>query len=150
LGASRRAPRRQRAPRALRPNRRQSSPANRAAIRAGDIRITPSRTLGQTNRSACPFDRWRAMPHPSRRLRTSTIPVWSQTRSLIRSARFERNTETARKSRTHPGHRRHRQRQPVDALAEVHWPRRHEDLHRPAPAGHPDAAARAARTTRVR
>jgi hypothetical protein len=41
------------------------------------------------------------------------------------------------------------QRQAIYALAEIHRPRRHEDLHRPALAEHHDAAARAARIARV-
>lgn len=43
----------------------------------------------------------------------------------------------------------HRQRQPVDALAEIYWPRRHKDFHRPAMTEHHDAAARAARIARI-
>src|SRR3546814_17344611 len=62
---------------------RQSSPSNSAAAWAGDIRITPSRTPGQTN-----------LP-PSSRLCTSTKPVRSQTKILILSARFDRNTKAA-------------------------------------------------------
>src|SRR5271168_248216 len=63
--------------------RRQSNPSNKAANMAGDIRITPSRTCGQTNLQ------------PSSRLCTSTSPVRSQTKIFTRSARFARNTKAA-------------------------------------------------------
>ncbi|MCG2643615.1 hypothetical protein L6639_30920, partial [Bradyrhizobium sp. WYCCWR 12678] len=56
----------------------QSNPSNKAANIAGDIRITPSAIVGQTNLQ------------PSRRLCTNTRPVRSQTKILIRSARFDR------------------------------------------------------------
>lgn len=61
----------------------QSSPSNRAANIAGDMRITPSAIVSQTNLQ------------PSRRLCTNTRPVRSQTKILIRSARFDRNTKAA-------------------------------------------------------
>src|SRR5690606_32603262 len=63
--------------------RRQSRPSNKAANCARDLRIPPSRARRQTNLL------------PSRRVCTSTSPVRSQTRTLILSARFDRNTNAA-------------------------------------------------------
>jgi hypothetical protein len=62
---------------------------------------------------------------------------------------FRPEDEDRPAERVQPEHLLHRQRQAVDALAEVHRPRRHEDLHRPALAEHHDAAARTARIARV-
>src|SRR3546814_9211609 len=70
-----------RTPPALAPHQTPSSPSNRAATCAEDIRNTPSRTCGQTN-----------LP-PSRRLCTSTRLVWSQPSTFTLSARCERNTK---------------------------------------------------------
>jgi hypothetical protein len=93
--ASRRASRRQRAPRAGRTSR-ELTPANRAAIRADDIRITPPRTRGRTNRSACPFNRWRAMPQPSSPLGTSSMPVPRRKPDPVRAFRAEPGDGPAR------------------------------------------------------
>ena len=61
----------------------QSRSSNKAANIAGDARITPSAIGGQT------------YLQPSRRLCTNTRLVLSQTKILIRSARFDRNTKAA-------------------------------------------------------
>ena len=72
------------------------------------------------------------MPRPPGACEASTIPVWSRTRSLILSARFERNTKTAPQNGSSPNISC-TPAPAVDPLAEVHRRVRHVDLHRPRP-----------------
>lgn len=61
----------------------QLRPSNKVANIAGDMRVTLSAIVGQTNLQ------------PSRRLCTNTRHVRSQTKILIRSTRFDRHTKAA-------------------------------------------------------
>ena len=111
---------------------RQSNPSNKAANIAGDIRITPSRSCGQTNLQ------------PSSRLCTSTSPVRSQTKILIRSAPFGAEHKGGAAVRIKAKHLLHRRGEPVETATEVDRSGRHVDLQIGARRNHRDA-----RTARI-
>src|SRR3954453_22328110 len=112
----------------------QSSPSNKAANIAGDISITPSAIVGQTNLQ------------PSRRLCTNTRPVRIPEQNLdpVRSFRSEHEGCAAERIETEP--LLHLCRKPIVATAEVDRPHCNVNLQISTGRNHRDA--RTARITR--
>ena len=115
--------------------RRQSRPSNNAANRAGDMRMTPSRTCGQTNLR--PPGACESAPFPS-----CPKPKFQSCRPL-RSEHKGRAAEWIE-----PDHLLHRSRKPIVTFAKVDRPRRDIDLQLRTRRDH--IAARTARITRDR